>query len=78
MIRRKLSEVENGKKCKVVDCNGGLGMINKLDSLGIRIGKELFIINGSFMGGPSTVLAGSTRVAIGRNMASKIVVEVVE
>lgn len=78
MIRRKLSEIENGKTCKVVECMGGLGMMNKLDSLGIRLGKEIVIINGSFLGGPSTVMAGSTRIAIGKNMAKKIVVEVDE
>lgn len=76
MSRCRLTEVDNGGKCKVIDYESGKGMVNKLTSLGIRIGKEILIVNSSFMGGPLTVLAGSTRIAIGRNMATKIIVEV--
>lgn len=72
----KLSEVHKNNKCKVVNFEGGRCMTNKLSNLGIRVGKELQIINSSFMGGPITVMSGSTKVAIGRNMANRIIVEV--
>lgn len=76
MITCKLSEVHKNNKCKVINFEGGRCMINKLSNLGIRIGKELLIINSSFMGGPITVMSGSTKVAIGRHMANRIIVEV--
>ncbi|MDW7668468.1 MAG: FeoA family protein [Bacillota bacterium] len=76
MTKLKLTEIDADKKCKVVEFNGGSNMKTKLENLGIRIGNEITVNNNSFMGGPITVMAGSTKVAIGRKMAERIIVEV--
>ncbi len=78
MTKLKLTEMGTDKKCKVVEFNGGQNMKTKLENLGIRIGNQITVNNNSFMGGPITVMAGSTKVAIGRKMAEKIIVEVVK
>jgi len=78
MTKLKLTEIDSDTKCRVLDFNGGSNMKTKLENLGIRIGNEITINNNSFMGGPITVMAGSTKVAIGRKMAERIIVEVVK
>ena len=78
MTKLKLTEIDSDRKCRVVDFDGGATMKTKLENLGIRIGNEITINNNSFMGGPITVMAGSTKVAIGRKMAERIIVEVVK
>ncbi len=72
----KLNQVKQGIKCKVTRFEGGYGMISKLNALGIRQGKEIIKISDSFIGGPITIQVGSSRIAIGKNMATKILVEV--
>ncbi len=76
MTKLKLTEIDADKKCKILAFNGGSKMKTKLENLGIRIGNEITVNNNSFMGGPITVMAGSTKVAIGRKMAERIIVEV--
>ena len=78
MTKLKLTEIGSDRKCRVVDFDGGSTMKTKLENLGIRIGNEITVNNNSFMGRPITVLAGSTKVAIGRQMAKRIIVEVVK
>lgn len=70
-----LYEVNEGKQCKVIAINGGNGLITKLDNLGIRLGKEIVKINNSFFGGPIAVKVDNIKIAIGKNMANKIIVE---
>jgi len=78
MTKLKLTEINGDKKCRVIAFEGGSNMKTKLENLGIRLGNEITIVNISFMGGPITVLCGSTKVAIGRKMAERILVEVVK
>ncbi len=78
MTKLKLTEINGDKKCRVIAFEGGSNMKTKLENLGIRLGNEITIVNNSFMGGPITVLCGSTKVAIGRKMAERILVEVVK
>lgn len=70
-----LNELSEGERCKVIAINGGTGLISKLDNLGIRLGKELVKINNSFFGGPIAVKVDNIKIAIGKNMANKIIVE---
>ncbi|HDR51962.1 MAG TPA: ferrous iron transport protein A [Mariniphaga anaerophila] len=64
-----------GKKGKIKTINGGYGLIQKLDSLGIREGIEIARISTQWMKGPVTIRYGNSEVAIGHNMAMKIMVE---
>lgn len=78
MKLNRLSDVKKDTKCIVRNFEGGQGMINKLNALGIGQGREIVKTNDSFIGGPITVQVVSTKIAIGKNMASKIIVEVME
>ena len=78
MTKLKLTEIDGDKKCRVVAFEGGSNMKTKLENLGIRLGNEITVVNNSFIGGPITVLSGNTKVAIGRKMAERILVEVVK
>ena len=54
---------------------GGLGVIRRLENLGIRPGKKITKVSGMFMRGPVTVRVGHTQAGIGFGMASKVMVE---
>ena len=71
-----LSGLENGKTAIIKDLEGGFGFKRKISSLGIRVGKQIRIISTQPFRGPLVIKIDSMRVAIGRGMANKIIVEV--
>jgi len=64
-----------GKKGIIRTINGGYGLIQKLDALGIREGIEIVKISTQWMKGPVTIRYGNSELAIGHYMAMKIMVE---
>ena len=70
-----LSRLEAGQSGKVVEIQGGQGMINRLSALGIRPGKRVTKVSSMFMRGPVTIQVGNAQVAIGFGMANRILVE---
>jgi len=70
-----LNRMEAGQSGKVVQIQGGQGMINRLSALGIRPGKRITKVSSMFMRGPITIQVGNARVAIGFGMAKRIVVD---
>jgi ferrous iron transport protein A len=70
-----INDLPVGKKGIIRTINGGYGLIQKLDALGIREGIEIVRISTQWMKGPVTIRYGNSEVAIGHNMATKIVVE---
>jgi ferrous iron transport protein A len=70
-----LSRMEAGQSGRVVQVQGGQGMINRLSALGIRPGKRVTKISSVFMRGPVTIQVGNAQVAIGFGMAKRIVVD---
>ena len=73
-----LHKMQSGRNGKVVQIQGGRGMVNRLSALGIRPGKEITKVSSMLMRGPVTVQSGSTRLAIGYGMANRILVELEE
>ncbi|MFH1761594.1 MAG: FeoA family protein [bacterium] len=71
-----LAEMSQGQTGKVVEIQGGLGMMSKMDSLGIRQGKEITKVNDQWMRGPVLIRQGNTQVAVGYGMAQRVLVEV--
>jgi ferrous iron transport protein A len=59
----------------VVQLQGGHGLVNRLNALGIIPGKRITKISSTLMRGPQTIEVDRTRVAIGFGMASKILVQ---
>ena len=70
-----LLELEKGKEGRVVLIQAGSGLINKLDGLGIRPGVRVKKKSVSLVESPILISVGRTQIAIGRGMASKIMVE---
>ena len=70
-----LARMESGKSGMVVQIQGGRGLVNRLDALGIRAGKRITKVSSMFMRGPVTIEIDRTQVAIGFGMADRIVIE---
>jgi len=62
---------------KIIDINGGIGFQEKLDVMGIRVGKTVTVVSKQPFHGPLTIKVCSTKMTLGRGMARKILVEVV-
>lgn len=73
-----LTKLPTGKKGKVVEILGGQRMTTRLDALGVRPGVIITKQTQLPPGGPVTIMVGRTQLAIGRNMASGIMVVAVD
>lgn len=71
----QLKEQESGI---VIRIEGGFGLVRRLESLGIRVGKKVTKVSSQFMRGPVTIRIDNCQVAIGFGMAKKVIVEVTE
>ncbi|MFC1897818.1 ferrous iron transport protein A [Chloroflexota bacterium] len=71
-----LAGMQAGQSGVVVQIQGGHGLINRLNSLGIRPGKKIINVSSMIMRGPVTIQVDRTQVAIGFGMAKRIIVEV--
>jgi ferrous iron transport protein A len=73
-----LTQLEEGESGVVVDIHGGYGLVRRLESLDIRVGKKVTKVSSQFMRGPITVRIDNSQVALGFGMARKIIVRVVK
>jgi len=73
-----LIQLRSGQSGTVVQIQGGQGLTNRLNALGIRPGKKITKVSSMFMRGPVTVQVDRVTIAIGFGMAKKIVVEIGE
>ena len=71
-----LTKLKSGQRGKVVEIQGGAGLIRQLESMGIRSGKRITKISAQFWRGPQIVSVDNSQVAIGFGMAGRILVEV--
>lgn len=80
MPKRKqitLRQMQPGQSGIVFQIQGGHGLINRLNALGIRPGQKIIKTGSTLMRGPVTIKVGNAQVAIGFGMADKIIVELV-
>jgi len=70
-----LTQMKEGERGRVVDIQGGWGLLRKLEALGIRLGTEIVKVSSQLMRGPIIIRVGNTQVAIGFGMARRIIVE---
>ena len=69
-----LSMVDQGEEVILAHINGGKGMRSKLYSMGLVPGAAFSILSRNG-GGPVMIRVKDSRLAIGRGMAQKIIVE---
>jgi ferrous iron transport protein A len=74
----ELTQLKIGQVGRLVEIQGGFGLIRRLESMGIRRGKEITKISAHFWRGPQIVKVDNLQVAIGFGMARKILIEVTE
>lgn len=69
-------QMQPGQSGRVIQILGGHGLVNRLNSLGIRPERRITKVSAMFMRGPVTLQVGRAQVAIGFRMAGRIMVEV--
>ena len=70
-----VARMKDGQHGVVVRIEGGHGLTDRLNALGIMAGKKITRVGAMMMRGPVTVKVGNCQVAMGFGMASKVIVE---
>ena len=70
-----INQLQAGENAVIRTVAGGLGMVRRLEGLGLRPGKTLTKVSAQFMGGPVTIIVDGRYVALGRGIASMVLVE---
>ena len=70
-----LTQMRIGQSGVVIQIQGGHGLVNRLNALGIRAGKRITKLSSMIMRGPVTIQVDGAQVAIGFGMARRIIVE---
>ena len=73
-----LAEMRTGQSGVIVQVQGGHGLVNRLNALGIRPHKRVTKVGSMLMRGPVTVRVDRAQVAIGFGMARRIIVELAQ
>ena len=77
-MNTNLISLKAGEKSIFIDVRGGWGIIRRLEAMGIRAGVVITKVSGQFLRGPVTIKVNNTQLAIGYNMARKIIVKKLE
>lgn len=70
-----LREMKIGDKGTIRMISGGKGVHNKLESMGLREGVSIVKKSAVMTRGPVIVEVGSTQIALGSEIAEKIIVQ---
>ncbi|MCF7878652.1 MAG: ferrous iron transport protein A [Candidatus Omnitrophica bacterium] len=71
-----LLQLNSNQAAKIAATKGGRGLLLRFNNLGIRKGAQIKKVAGYFRGGPIIIKVNGTQLALGKGMASKILVEV--
>ncbi|MEA3559456.1 MAG: FeoA family protein [Candidatus Thermoplasmatota archaeon] len=71
--KRPLSTVKDGERVVIRDIAGGRSVNLRLSELGLGVGSKVTVLQNA--GGPVIVFYGDSRMALGRGVASKMIVE---
>ncbi|UCH07923.1 MAG: ferrous iron transport protein A [Deltaproteobacteria bacterium] len=70
-----LTQMQTGQSGRVVEIQGGFGVVDRLNALGIVPGKRITKISSMLARGPVAIQVDRAQLAIGYGMANKIIVE---
>lgn len=73
-----LDQVYENKKATVIDIQGGQGVRKRLGQMGVHPGDTITMLRYGVLRGPILIEVHGSQVALGRGIASKILVEEVE
>jgi len=71
-----LSLLGPGERARLLSINAGENLTSRLNAMGLTPGVEVMVIQDA--GGPLLLSVRDSRLAVGRGMAQKILVEIVE
>ena len=69
-----LSKAASGQQAKLISIEAGRGLTHRLAELGLTPGVELSVVQAD-RSGPILVLVRGSRIALGRGMAHKLIIE---
>ena len=75
MKKVSLVNLKPNHKGKVSEISGGLGLQNRLMSMGLYVGKEITKLSYVGLRGPVVIRVGRSVLALGHGMATKIIIE---
>lgn len=75
MKKISLLQLKPGKKSRVVEIIGGKTLENRLMGMGIYLGRDISKVGHFVLRGPVAIKAGRTTIALGHDMAKRIIVE---
>jgi ferrous iron transport protein A len=70
-----LDQIYENRIVKVIGIQGGLGVRQRLNQMGIHPGDTITIVRHGALGGPILIEVQGSQVALGRGVASKLIVE---
>jgi len=73
-----LDQIYENKKVRVIDIRGGEGIRRRLSQMGIHPGDVITLLRFGALRGPALIEVHGSQVALGRGVASKIVVEEID
>jgi ferrous iron transport protein A len=73
-----LNQVYKNKKAMVVDVQGGQGIRQRLGQMGIHPGDTITMLRYGVLQGPILIEVHGSQVALGRGIASRIIVQEVK
>jgi ferrous iron transport protein A len=72
---KKLTELKNNAEGVISSIDGGTGVKDKLEGLGIRKGIKIRKLSSQLFRGPVIIMINGRQVALGNGLARKIMVE---
>ncbi|MEM0358364.1 MAG: FeoA family protein [Candidatus Bathyarchaeia archaeon] len=73
-----LTELAEGEKGVIVKAIGGFGLVRRLAEMGLTPGTEVKLVKKGSFGGPIEVEVRGVALALGRGVASKVLVKPVK
>jgi len=70
-----LIDLRKGEKGIIVSIEGGRGVVQRLTDMGLTPGVEIKVIETSLFAGPVKILVRGFNLALGRGIATKILVK---
>jgi len=73
-----LDQVDENRKARVIDIQGGRGIRRRLGQMGIHPGDIVMVLRYGALAGPILIQVHGFQVALGSGIASRILVEEVD
>lgn len=73
-LETTLDRRQSGERVTVLRIDGGWGMKQRLNQMGIHINEKITVKRNAIFGGPVLIQINGTEVALGRGMAKHVVV----